>query len=71
MFPAENLPDFVRPISQLTLNYHGVEGYLDLLVRGREAMSVMPYTLVLLAFGAITLALGQALVVRRLQESIR
>lgn len=71
MFPAENLPDFVRPISRMTLNYHGVEGYLDLLVRGREAASVLPYTLVLLAFGVLTIAVGQALVVRRLQESIR
>lgn len=71
MFPAENLPSFVLPLTRLTVNYYAVEGYLDLLVRGRSAASMLDYTVILIVFGLLSAGVGQALMVRRLQESAR
>jgi ABC-2 type transport system permease protein len=71
MFPVENMPATMAHLSHFTITYHGVEGYLDLLVRGRGVSGVWANTAWLAGFGLLTLLLGQTWLVRRVQESAR
>ena len=69
MFPAENLPQALQPFAKATLNFYAVEGYLDLLVRGESASTVLGKTAVLFGIGLLTLGVGQSLLIRRIQEA--
>ncbi len=71
MFPAELLPAAVQPLARFTLNYWAVEGFLDLMVRGRGALAVLPATALLGGLGVVLLGLGQHLMRRRLREALR
>lgn len=71
MFPAELLPAAIQPLSHLTLNYWAVEGFLDLMVRGRGAAAALPATGLLAGAGIVLLVIGQRLMRRRLREALR
>ena len=70
-FPAEFMPAGIRGLSQFTLNYWAVEGYLDLIVRGDGMAAALPATLVLAAVGVVLAVAGQLLMQHRLREVLR
>jgi ABC-2 type transport system permease protein len=71
MFPSELLPAAIQPLGRFTLNYWAVEGFLDLMVRGRGAASALPATALLAGVGVLLLLIGQRLMRRRLREALR
>ncbi len=50
MVPVYALPDFLRPICQVSPLYWGLSGFFDLLLRGGNILSILPETMSLLAF---------------------
>jgi len=71
MFPLEMIPEPVLRFSRFTLNYWAIEGFLDLMVRGRGAASALPATALLAGLGVVLLIIGQQLMKRRLREALR
>jgi len=71
MFPLEMIPGAIQQFSRFTLNYWAIEGFLDLMVRGRGAAAALPATAVLAGVGLVLLTLGQFLMKRRLREALR
>jgi ABC-2 type transport system permease protein len=71
MFPLEMIPEAIQRFSRFTLNYWAIEGFLDLMVRGRGAASALPATAVLAGLGVALLVVGQHLMKRRLREALR
>ncbi len=62
--PLAAMPAFLRPISMSTLTYWGIDGLGKLVVDGAGVAEVLPNAVVLVAAGALLLAIG-ALVLRR------
>jgi len=71
MFPLEMIPEAIQRFSRFTLNYWAIEGFLDLMVRGRGAASALPATALLAGVGVALLVIGQHLMKRRLREALR
>jgi ABC-2 type transport system permease protein len=71
MFPLEMIPPAIQQFSRFTLNYWAIEGFLDLMVRGRGAAAALPATALLAGVGLALLIIGQHLMKRRLREALR
>ncbi len=71
MFPLEMIPGAIQQFSRFTLNYWAIEGFLDLMVRGRGATAALPATALLTGVGLVLLVVGQHLMRRRLREALR
>ncbi len=41
-FPAENFPDWLQPLSWMTINRWGLEGFSDLTLRGLGLTDILP-----------------------------
>lgn len=63
--PLDNLPGAMRAISPLSLFYWGTEGYKELLLREGGVADVLLHILILAGSGLALLALGGALLRRR------
>lgn len=70
MFPAEQMPASMRELAVFTLNYHAIEGYLDLIARDGTVAGVLPRTGLLALSGVVLSAIGQPLMRRRLREVV-
>lgn len=68
MFPLEFVAPGLVPVAKFTINYWAVEGYLDLIVRGRSLVETLLPIGVLAAVGVVTLGAGQWLMRNRLRE---
>jgi ABC-2 type transport system permease protein len=71
MFPAEMMPSGMKALSEFTLNYWAVNGYLDLLVLSEPVSSVLPATALLAVVGVVLTVAGLPLMQRRLREVLR
>ena len=71
MLPLEMIPPAIQQFSRFTLNYWAIEGFLDLMVRGRGAAAALPATALLAGLGVVLLTIGQHLMKRRLREALR
>ena len=68
LIPVEAMPAAMRSASHFTVNYWVIDGYKAILFDGAKTAGILNDLLVLLVFAAISLALGQALLTRRLKE---
>lgn len=57
MIPIYIMPDAVKTLSKLTVNWWAVNGYYDLML-GSSVMTVLPYCGVLVLMGIVYLAVG-------------
>ncbi|HKI83211.1 MAG TPA: ABC transporter permease, partial [Candidatus Krumholzibacteria bacterium] len=68
LIPVEAMPAAMRSASHFTVNYWVIDGYKAILFDGAKTAGILNDLLILLVFAAISLALGQALLTRRLKE---
>jgi len=61
MVPTFVMPEFMQKVSALSPMNWGLEGFLDVLLRGGGVAEVLPETMALMAFGGVALILAMIL----------
>lgn len=61
MVPTFVMPEFMQKVSALSPMNWGLEGFLDVLLRGGGVAEVLPETMALMAFGGVALLLAMIL----------
>ena len=69
MVPTFIMPQFMQSLSQLSPMSWGLQGYLDILLRGGDVSDILPEMLRLVLFGAVCLVVSAALFRRQNQNS--
>lgn len=68
--PISQMPEFIKPVSAITVVYWATDGFTELIVYGRGFAAIIPNLLILSGTGLVFMLLGASVLRRKIERGI-